>query len=388
MSGGRVHPALPPAARLARQLGLTLVELMVSIAIATTVMSGVVQVLLVSKANFITERELSGLQENARFAMKYLGDEIRMAGFSGCSEGNPTPAFANNIIGSTGTAAWYLRDLGMTGYEYDAGIGLFPAAFSADVLANTDALAVRRADDNGLRVASVGYVGSDPVKANKAHSYKPGQAFVAANFDCSQIGIFQNSGPANAANTADTLAHATGTVVPGNCVTQMGGNFACNSATTTAGTATSYAYQRGSRIMELRSEAYYVGASESDSSVPALFRERMMLNTTTSTLYTAAEELVQGVENMQILYGIDTDADAVANLYVKGNNATWLVLPYDPVKWKRVVTVRLMLRMRSLNPVYNENVAYPVFQDVAGTNGSDRFMRQNVTTTIQLRNSF
>lgn len=135
--------------------------------------------------------------------------------------------------------------------------------------------------------------------------------------------------------------------------------------------------------MQLRSEAYYVGASEADATVPALFRERMLLNTTTSDLYTAAEELVQGIENMQILYGLDNSgSNGIADIYVQADN----VLVNTTANWQKVVTVRLILRMRSVNPVYNENVDYPVFEGVTGTNGSDRFMRQTVSTTIQIRN--
>jgi hypothetical protein len=43
--------------------------------------------------------------------------------------------------------------------------------------------------------------------------------------------------------------------------------------------------------------------------------------------------------------------------------------------------------MRSILPVYNESVAFGVFEGVTGTNGSDRFMRQDVSTIITLRNN-
>ncbi len=365
--------------KLARQAGLTLVELMVSIAIALTVMSGVVQVLVVSKANFVTERELSALQENARFALKFLGDEIRLAGFSGCSADAPSLSVANSIVDSTTT--WYLLNLGMTGYEYAGGIINYPTEFRTDVAVDTDALVIRRAEDTGLRVSATYAAAGGIVPLNKAHAFQPGQPMVLASADCTQIGIFQSSGPINGSNTATTIEHDTGGGVtqPGNCVLQLGAEFTCAAS----GAAVDLDYPRGSRVMQLRSEAYYVGASEADATVPALFRERMLLNTTTSDLYTAAEELVQGIENMQILYGLDNSgSNGIADIYVQADN----VLVNTTANWQKVVTVRLILRMRSVNPVYNENVDYPVFEGVTGTNGSDRFMRQTVSTTIQIRN--
>jgi len=364
------------AGLMARQAGLSLVELMVSIAISMTVLSGVVQVLVVSKSNFVTERELSGLQENARFAIKYLGDQIRMAGFSSCNKA-VVPNFGNGIRGATGI--WHLANLGLTGYEYDEGIGTFPADFSAAVAENTDAIVVRRAEDVDLRISGVHNMGTATMPLNKSHPYKPGQPFVVTTADCLQISVFQSSGPANPANNATTIQHqAGGGISPGNCNGQVRGNFFCNAAGVITGGSNGSIFPSGSRVMLLRSEAYFVGASATDATVPALFRERMYLEESTSTIDTIAEELVQGVENMQVLYGVDTVGNGTANRYETAEDVT---------DWNSVVTVRLMLRMRSVNPVFNQDVAYPEFEGISDTDGSDRFMRQNVSTTIRIRNS-
>ncbi|MES2606990.1 MAG: prepilin-type N-terminal cleavage/methylation domain-containing protein, partial [Pseudomonadota bacterium] len=168
---------------LLRQAGLTLVEMMVSITISLVVLSGVVQVLVVSKSNFITVREMASMQENARFALKYLTDEIRMAGYSGCA--SPLKV-ANSVTGSSGT--WYL-DVGLRGYEYDAGVATYPTEFRSDVRANTDAIAIRRGDVTGLRVTDHN-PSSARIDVNAAHSYKPGQILMIANPDCEQVGVF------------------------------------------------------------------------------------------------------------------------------------------------------------------------------------------------------
>jgi len=360
------------AAGWLQQAGLTLVELMVSIAISMTVLSGVVQVLVVSKSNFITERELATLQENARFALRILTDDLRMAGYTGCSA---TPLrYANSIRNSTTT--WFLGNTGLQGFEHEAGINSFPTQFRSDTAADTDAVVVRRGEMTGLTLSGNHNANAASIPLNMAHSYKPGQIMVIASADCTQIGMFQMTGPANTNNHATTMVHNQGNAnpSPGNCTKSLTGNFSC--ANTAGATAT--AYPQGSTIMEMRSDAYYVGSSETDATVPALFRERITL--TGSTVGTAAEELVQGVENMQVLYGLDNAGnDGLADVYLKANHAS--------MNWANVVTVRLVLRMRSVNPVYNNDFDHPEFEGIDDTDVSDRFMRQVISTTIQIRNS-
>ncbi len=368
--------------RSIRQTGFTLVELMVSITISLVVLAGVVNTLVVSKSNFISQREMASLQENARFALKYMTDEIRMAGASGCS----TPLHVANSING-GSAAWYMSGAGLQGYEYDAGVATFPSDFRANVRANTDSIAISSGTSTGLQVT-----GHNPnsavISVSPNATFPQGMIMVMGSANCDDVGIFQMSGPNN--GNANHIDHNTGAgITPGNCSKSLGvAPGVPNADCTTSGNLTSVSFGAGSTLMALQSEAYYVGNSESDSTVPALFRQRMALNTGTSTPYTVAEELVQGVENMQILYGVDqivstTGAagnDGLADAYVKASSLT------TSAQWSNVVSVRLSLRMRSVNPVYTTNVDYPVFEGVAGTNGSDLFMRQYVSSTIMIRN--
>jgi type IV pilus assembly protein PilW len=135
--------------------------------------------------------------------------------------------------------------------------------------------------------------------------------------------------------------------------------------------------------MEMVSEAFYVGNSTTDSTVPALFRERMLVNAATYTPYTAAEELVQGIENMQVLYGYDADNNGLADRYMKANDSTFATA----TNWNNVVSVRLTVRMRSIYPVYNKAMSYGTFEGISGTSGSDAYMRQTLSTTVMMRNN-
>jgi type IV pilus assembly protein PilW len=63
--------------------GLTLIELMVAMAIGAFLMIGAVTVFTQSRTTFRINQSISRLQENARFALATIEPDIRMAGFYG-----------------------------------------------------------------------------------------------------------------------------------------------------------------------------------------------------------------------------------------------------------------------------------------------------------------
>ena len=81
----------------------------------------------------------------------------------------------------------------------------------------------------------------------------------------------------------------------------------------------------------------------------------------------ATEELVEGVENMQLLYGVDTDNDSVVNKYVTSAGVT---------DFSDVVNVRITLTIRTIE----DNIAREL------TAQGDKRLRRNFTTSIAIRN--
>ena len=103
----------------------------------------------------------------------------------------------------------------------------------------------------------------------------------------------------------------------------------------------------------------------------------LFCSTDSGATWPAANELIADVDNMQILYGIDTDNDGAANAYVRIT---------DVADIDTIVGVRVWLLMRSPTPS-NTNVASATYT-LAGVNYTynDRFVRRVFTTTINLRN--
>ncbi len=72
-----------PSRRLARQTGLTLIELMIAMVIGVFLLIGTLTVFTQSRANFRVADSIARLQENARFAMDLVEPDLRLARFWG-----------------------------------------------------------------------------------------------------------------------------------------------------------------------------------------------------------------------------------------------------------------------------------------------------------------
>ncbi len=87
-------------------------------------------------------------------------------------------------------------------------------------------------------------------------------------------------------------------------------------------------------------------------------------------------ELVNNVQSMIILYGIDTDADGSANRYVRANNVTNMAT---------VVSVRVSLLMQSLEDKLTTKPQPYIFNGATVT-PTDYRVRRVYTATVSLRN--
>jgi type IV pilus assembly protein PilW len=131
----------------------------------------------------------------------------------------------------------------------------------------------------------------------------------------------------------------------------------------------------GANVFKLQSHVYFVGKrGGATANPPALFRAPLDNDGTLG----AAEELIEGVESMQITYGEDTDGDLQADRYVVADAV---------VDWQEVTSVRLGLLLASVDEpgAFTDDTTYNV-------NGSwfdpadDRRLRKVFSTTIALRN--
>jgi len=297
--------------------GFSLVEMMVAIVIGLILLAGVSSVMVSTKRTYNTQDSLGRLQENARIAMVILERALRNAGYIGC---NINPNNITNVIDQTTDPYSLNLDNLLEGSE--SGSSWYP---SGATLANTlkdgsgnpvtprtgtDLVYIRSAEPAGtLTLQDKMNKQSASLKVNSPSGITDGEILILS--DCSSTDIFQATG-VNVSGGFDNIIHNTGSTVPGNIMLDGGAKL--------------------SKLMSFQSSIFYIGTGKSGE--PALFRRRIASDGSFTT-----EELVEGIENLQVLYGEDTNSDRVADIYRKADAVA---------NWGNVVTVRFGIIARAL----------------------------------------
>jgi type IV pilus assembly protein PilW len=140
--------------------------------------------------------------------------------------------------------------------------------------------------------------------------------------------------------------------------------------------------KKPAEAMLLTSYIYYVGKrANAASNPPALFRRPLGNDGKAGT----PEELIEGVENMQVLYGIDTNGD---NEVDRGADGKPVYLSAESVPdWQQVISVQVALLLASADNVRTEpdTTTYDLL-GVEVKPPADRRLRRILTTTVALRN--
>jgi len=99
----------------------------------------------------------------------------------------------------------------------------------------------------------------------------------------------------------------------------------------------------------------------------------------------AVERLVEGVDDFQLVYGIDRSGDGIAN--ADGGNAAYVELPSSAAEWENVVSVKVFLLLSSTSnaPGLNDPKTY-AYADKAGITFSDSKKRRLFSTVARLTN--
>jgi len=356
-----------------RQTGLSMVELMVALLIGTLITGAVLQMFIGSRATYAVHTALAAMQENARFAIEFLSRDLRKAGYTGCST-NTTLA---NTLRDTDNGNGILAQFDMSSpvslednFVVASGTSI-PLPTGAAPLAGRDIVSVRFADGSGSCTVESHVAASATIHCYANHDYQKGQVLLIS--DCSHSAVFQQSNTVNTNSQTKQVNHNTGQAVPGNCTKGLGLPVDCAS---TQGTA--YTFPSGATVQLFRNYTYYI--ANNAFGAPALYRAGLSLNSGTSGL--SAQELVEGVEDMQLTYGVDTDDDGDAEYYVAADTNGDGTEDLDVTE---VVAVRVNLLMRSIEDnVLSEAQTYS-FNGNTVTAG-DRRLRKVFTATITLRN--
>lgn len=308
-----------------RQRGLSLVELLIAMALGLLLLAGVIQVVLSSKRSYQNSVALAELQENGRFALEAIAQDLRHAGFTGAC-----PAGLVNASG-TDNARYAVEKSAIEGY----GAGMPAVAWMpSGRLANTDAVLLRSAAEPVLAARSI--------TANRL--LLPSSTAVAGAFyllsDQQSCLLLRNAGNALSLIADRPLEHF---LAP------------------------------ATRVYPYRFAIYWIGRGESGT--PGLF----VTDNSETTDKVQTSELVTGVAGMSLRYGVAGMDSTVVATYKAAREMT-------AEEWRQVRTVRVNLLLQSQTRDVDEAPNSMVFDGRSLAPDADRRLRLVMGSTIALRN--
>jgi type IV pilus assembly protein PilW len=347
--------------RFGRQRGLTIVELMIAMTIALVVVGAITYVYVGSRGAYRANENLARVQEGGRFALDFIAQDLRMTSYTGCRSRSLSAA-AGTFYNITNPAVAYNGAAdGVVGFENGVG-WTNPTAVAR---AAGDVLSIRRSA--GLQTGIVG--SSDPVARtvtlrHNAAGVKNGDVVVLG--DCTKAMMFR-------------VTNNPVTTGVGDFPTVLAFGASGNAATLTPGAAD---FTEAGRATALRfiETTYFVGTNPAGGR--SLYRASV----------DGVEELVDNVEDIDIVYGVDTsmpEPDDIADAYVRADQI--VAAPATP-NWGQVVSVRVSLVVVGPEGNVTTNAQTYALRDTSGDGipdaqtAPDRRLRQVFTTTVALRN--
>ncbi len=330
-----------------RASGFSLVEMMVAITVSMILMAGIIQLLVSNKQAYRLQDGFSRLNENARFAMREITEKLHMGGHwggvtaSALSTNAGLPAVVTNDCTQADWEAFGAA--GIEGYEGIAASPMETCIPDANYVPNSDVVVVRYADPASVPSAQAT---SAPLDADIYVRAAVGRrAEIVQGSAIGGLGDLYDAGDPDGPGMYNYPYRIFAYFVRACSV--PGTDGVCNTG------------------------------DDAGDGIPTL--ARLSLN----GAELIQEGVVEGVEQLQITYGVNTDGDVegTADRYVTADNVA---------DWNDVVSVRLGLLVR--NPEIDVGADDAgVYRMPGGFNYTPApadgvYARQLFTRVIQIRN--
>lgn len=356
-----------------------MVELMISLAISSFLMLGVFQLFIGSSSTERVAHAFARVQENGRLALDILSRNLRMAGYQGCID----PDIVDMNIIADDAPTQDMTDQAIWGYETDTSAwDLSNRDDSLDPISGvhegSDLVYLQYVSPTGVAVICDGSGNScTAVNANikiDNNSIGLNKYDLAIVTDCESADMFRIVNNAMD-NDKVTLAHSNAHNISNNL---------------------SKAYKDDSQVMAFEALAYYVKDTGRNSSqgdaIYALYQfDSTYHDGTVSAGHVNVtgreQELVEGIEQLQILYGQRLSDGNLRFIPADGSN----------LDFAQVEAIRIGVLVSSPEAVLssNDNATYKLpGEDIqpagsiaaVATHPVDRRLRQVFNSTLVLRN--
>lgn len=265
------------------QSGFSIIELMVSIALGLLVLLAVLEIFSVSMQGVHSQNNFSRVQENGRLATELIVREIRGADYWGCSA--DINKITNNLKTSSGSG-YDASILPTAGYAIDGNNDVTSQTIaSISVMDNTDTLILRGANSiSSVKIKSAMSTADDAIEVNISDSIPEGDVILIS--DCLEADLFSNTEQTSSTNAK--IGHEIGSLSTG--IENTSGSL-------------SHAYGKDAQILRPYTKVYFIGTNGAG----------------TNSLYRAdngiANELIRGINDLQVMYGEDTNGNGSVNTF-------------------------------------------------------------------------
>lgn len=337
------------------QNGVTLVELMVSIAIGMFLTAGLIQIFVSTKTVFYSQQGISRVQEIGRIGIELLTKDVRQAGYFGCLS-RTNPRIFNTLNNSASFYSAFNEDSIIRAYDSSP-----PGSSEITPAAGTQVLVIRSGVGNSVSTNQ----NSEPTRIFVTDTGEGSGACISGICpddivmvtDCSKARVFQVSALASTGAGSVSLTHLGGAATPGNSITNWGGN---------SGTAEEW-FQPGSDVIVVRSVSYFISDFDGE---PALYKQ-FDANTPFVVL--------EGIENFNLQFGLDADGDSVVD------GAMLDLGDMGAGDWSNVAAISIELLVKSTADTTDNEPDTYTFAGATVT-AADNRVRRVFSTSIGLRN--
>lgn len=271
-----------------REHGLTLIELMVSLALGLVLIGGVLSIFISNRETYRVNENLARMQENARTGFDFMARDLREAGQNSCGTA------VANLIRKTGAIPWWAdwnkgTVIGVDGLQDRTDFAAFGTTLNARV-SGTDGVLVMRAGQDEKIIVGHNKLTFDVTLASVAGLVADD---VVLGCDLKSAAIFQ----IGTVTTGTKIISHDPSFASLNCGTKLGfpAPLSCTPLVDKE-------FDAGGTVSKLATSFWYVGNGTGGKR--ALYRTRIITKTISGvlTVTTEPEEMVPGVQDLQIEY--------------------------------------------------------------------------------------
>lgn len=359
-----------------RQFGFSLVELMVAITLGLLLTGAVVSVFIGSRTAYQSTAGVGDMADSGRFALNLIGESVRSAGNIACNSAMTATGETTYVTGFKDGYAQngVVGQGGITGFESNGTTP--PAAIVQPLNPVVGAANTWTPNLDGQMTGAIPAGPGQPVQGSDVLVLRSSVARVAPVYTTLDVA----PGAATLAVTAMPVAIApNGYAAVSDCTKSVifslpGGVASGATAVNLNAGLPGVGFSAGAVVAPLTTTIYYIGTgSDGDASLWRLEQVNGGPN------FAAPEELVPDVENMQVLYGVDSNPPTqTATAYVTA----------DQVGTLNVVSIQVAVLVAS--PPGNKLVPVPPPFNLLGTQVTvpgDNRSRQVFYATINLRDA-